>query len=110
MYCAGKRVGLMKDVLKIKVSIADRVYPLTVKIEEEEGIRIAVKKIDELIKKFELNYAVRDKQDVLAMCALQFASKLEIKNLNNETEKLNAKNKLDKLNSLLDLHLISSLK
>ncbi len=100
----------MKDVLKIKVSIADRVYPLTVKIEEEEGIRIAVKKIDELIKKFELNYAVRDKQDVLAMCALQFASKLEIKNLNNETEKLNAKNKLDKLNSLLDLHLISSLK
>lgn len=100
----------MKDVLKIKVSIADRVYPLTVKVEEEEGIRIAVKKIDELIKKFEQNYAVRDKQDVLAMCALQFASKLEIKNLYNENEKLDAKNKLDKLNSLLDLHLTSSLK
>ncbi len=28
-----------------------------------------------MIKKFEQSYAVRDKQDVLAMCALQFASK-----------------------------------
>jgi cell division protein ZapA len=95
----------MKEILKIKVSIADRVYPLTVKTEEEEGIRIAVKKINELIKKYEQNYAVRDKQDVLSMCALQFASKLEVKNLNEENEKIDAKNKLEKLNSLLDLHL-----
>jgi cell division protein ZapA len=27
-----------------------------------------------MMKQFEENYAVRDKQDVLAMCALQFAS------------------------------------
>jgi len=33
-----------------------------------------------MIKQFEENYAVRDKQDVLAMCALQFASQLEQKN------------------------------
>lgn len=98
----------MKETLKIKVSIADRVYPLTIKVEEEEGIRVAVKKINELIKKFELNYDVKDKQDVLAMSALQFASKLEVKNLNNENEKLDAKNKLNKLNSLLDLHLQTS--
>jgi cell division protein ZapA len=26
-----------------------------------------------MMKQFEENYAVRDKQDVLAMCALQFA-------------------------------------
>jgi cell division protein ZapA len=95
----------MKETLKIKVSIADRVYPLTVKVEEEEGIRKAVNKINELIKKFERNYAVRDKQDVLAMSALQFASKLEVKNLYNEREKLDAEAKLKKLNSLLDAHL-----
>jgi cell division protein ZapA len=29
------------------------------------------------MKQFEENYAVRDKQDVLAMCALQFASQVE---------------------------------
>jgi len=95
----------MKETLKIKVSIADRVYPLTVKTEEEEGIRKAVKKINELIKKFERNYAVRDKQDVLAMSALQFASKLEVKNLYNENEKKEAEIKLEKLNSLLEAHL-----
>jgi len=95
----------MNEKLKIKVNIADRVYPLTVKIEEEEGVRKAVKKINELVKKFEQNYAVRDKQDVLAMSALQFASKLEVKDLYNEKEKLDAENKLQKLNSLLDLHL-----
>ncbi len=95
----------MKETLKIKVSIADRVYPLTVKIEEEEGIRKAVNKINELIKKFELNYAVRDKQDVLAMSALQFASKLEVKNLYNENEKREAEEKLNKLNSLIEAQL-----
>ena len=95
----------MKETLKIKVSIADRVYPLTVKTEEEEGIRKAVKKINELIKKFERNYAVRDKQDVLAMSALQFASKLEVKNLYNENEKKEAEIRLGKINSLLDAHL-----
>jgi cell division protein ZapA len=42
---------------------------------QEEGLRSASKKIDKMIKQFEENYAVRDKQDVLAMCALQFASK-----------------------------------
>lgn len=67
----------MSDKLKIKLSIADRVYPLTIDPSQEEGLRKAAKNIEQLAKKFERNYAVRDKQDVLAMCALQFASKIE---------------------------------
>lgn len=67
----------MEDYLKIKVSIADRVYPLNIKRSEEEKIRLAAKKIDGLLKKYEENYAVRDKQDLLAMCALQLASRIE---------------------------------
>ena len=47
----------MNEKLKIKVTIGDRVYPLTIKSEgEEEGVRKAVKKINDLIKKFEENY------------------------------------------------------
>lgn len=65
----------MAQVLKIKLSIADRVYPLNIDPAQEEGLRKAAKEIEGMIKKFEQNYAVRDKQDVLAMCALQFASK-----------------------------------
>jgi cell division protein ZapA len=63
----------VKD-LSIKVNIANRIYPLTVKQEEEESIRLATKEINEMIKEYEQNYAVKDKQDLLAMCALQFAT------------------------------------
>lgn len=71
----------MEENLKIKLSIADRVYPLTIDSSQEEGLRSASKKIDEMIKNFEQSYAVRDKQDVLAMCALQFASQVEQKQI-----------------------------
>ena len=71
----------MDEKLKIKISVADRVYPLTVDPSQEEGLRSASKKIDAMIKQFEENYAVRDKQDVLAMCALQFAAQTEQKQI-----------------------------
>jgi len=76
----------MDDKLKIKISIADRVYPLTVDPSQEEGLRSASKKIDAMMKQFEENYAVRDKQDVLAMCALQFAAQVEQKQLDKSAD------------------------
>lgn len=60
--------------LSIKVVIASRTYPLTIKREEEEGVRKAAKLINDKIKEYEENYFVRDKQDLLAMCALQLAA------------------------------------
>jgi len=73
---------------KIKVNIAGRLYPLTVNENEEEFIRIASKKIEELVKNFESNFEVSDKQDVLAMCCLQFATKYEnvLKQQKNEQD------------------------
>ena len=76
----------MSEKLKIKISIADRVYPLTVDPSQEEGLRSASKKIDDMIKQFEQSYAVRDKQDVLAMCALQFAAQVEQKQISNSQD------------------------
>ncbi len=60
--------------ISIKVTIADRIYPLKIAIEEEENIRRAAKLINDRIKEFSDNYSVKDKQDLLSMCALQFAS------------------------------------
>lgn len=91
----------MDEKLKIKISIADRVYPLTVDMSQEEGLRSASKKIDLMIKQFEENYAVRDKQDVLAMCALQFASQLEQKQIDSSAENVEANERLKKINDLL---------
>jgi len=93
------------DKLKIKLSIADRIYPLTIAPSQEEGLRKAAKKIEEVIKQYEQSYAVRDKQDVLAMCALQFASKTEQHSINNDKEVIDARQKLSDLVAVLDNHL-----
>ena len=95
----------MDEKLKIKISIADRVYPLTVDMSQEEGLRSASKKIDVMIKQFEENYAVRDKQDVLAMCALQFASQLEQKQIDKSTDNTETNERLQKINNLLEQYL-----
>ncbi|MEZ7514060.1 cell division protein ZapA [Flavobacterium frigidarium] len=95
----------MDEKLKIKISIADRVYPLTVDFSQEEGLRSASKKIDVMMKQFEENYAVRDKQDVLAMCALQFASQVEQKQIDNSINGEETIERINKLNALLDQYL-----
>jgi cell division protein ZapA len=95
----------MSEKLKIKISIADRVYPLTVDPSQEEGLRSASKKIDVTIKQFEQNYAVRDKQDVLAMCALQFASQVEQQKIDKSAIEEDSILKLIKLNDLLGEYL-----
>ncbi len=96
----------MAESLKIKVTVAGRVYPLNVKnANEEEGMRKAANKINDLVSRYEQNYAVSDKQDVLAMCALQFASLIEIKAINKEEDLNEAIETMNKLNVLLDEHL-----
>ena len=97
----------MSEQLKIKLSIANRVYPLTILTSQEEGLRKAAKNIDAMIKQFEQSYSVRDKQDVLAMCALQFASQVEQKSIDKESINEHVEEKLNALNSMLQLHLDS---
>ena len=97
----------MSEQLKIKLSIGNRVYPLTIAPSQEEGLRIAAKKIETMIGQFEQNYSVRDKQDVLAMCALQFASQLEQQSIDKEIVNDEVKDKLIALDELLQSHLIS---
>ncbi|MCH7525011.1 MAG: cell division protein ZapA [Bacteroidetes bacterium] len=97
----------MSKKFKIKLSIANRVYPLTVEPEQEEGLRKAALKISTMIKQFEQSYSVRDKQDVLAMCALQFASQTEQKTIDKENLSEEVEFKLNALDQLLKEHLSS---
>ncbi len=64
----------MSDV-SIKVTIAGRTYPLTIQSEEEAGIRSAEQSLEESVQLFQQNYAVKDKQDLLAMAALQVTAR-----------------------------------
>jgi cell division protein ZapA len=97
----------MSDKLKIKLSIANRVYPLTILPSQEEGLRKAAKNIEAMITQFEQSYSVRDKQDVLAMCALQFASQVEQKSIDKDNVSEHVEDKLSALNNMLELHLNS---
>lgn len=65
------------DKLKINVDVAGRSYPLQVDAPQQAVLQKAADKIEQMTKMFEANYAVRDKQDILAMCALQLAAQLE---------------------------------
>ena len=83
---------------KIKLTIANRIYPLNVPSDQEEGLRAASKKIEILIKHYEENYAVKDKQDVLAMCALQLATQNEQENMFEEKNSNLVEQRIEKLN------------
>lgn len=63
--------------LSIKVTIAGRIYPMKVGADEENKVRDAAKNVDANLKYLQENFAVKDKQDLLAMTALQMAIKAE---------------------------------
>lgn len=89
------------DKLSIKINIANRFYPLKIERSSEENIRNAVKSIEKRLKFYEDNYAIKDKQDILAMCLIEYASKIE----KNKNTKLisddGITDKLDIIESLL---------
>ena len=61
--------------LSLKVIVAGRTYPLTVNQGEEVKVTKAAEDINRAIKTLQDNYAVKDMQDLLAMTALQLATK-----------------------------------
>jgi cell division protein ZapA len=65
------------EELTITVNIADRPYRLKIKREEEEVIRKAVKEIEQRIKEYSEHFAFNDKQDLIAMVLLHYASTAE---------------------------------
>lgn len=57
----------------IQVIIGGRSYPIKVTDEEEEMVLKVVMEINEKIKKFQMTYQQRDKQDCLSMALLTYA-------------------------------------
>jgi cell division protein ZapA (FtsZ GTPase activity inhibitor) len=62
------------DELPITITIAGRPYRLTIGRNEEEIVRKAAKHIEGQISHYAGNYRYSDKQDLLAMVALHFAT------------------------------------
>ena len=77
--------------LSISITIADRPYKLAIDSGHEELFRRSAKLIDKKIKEYSSNYAYKDKQDLLAMVALEFTTNF----LENEIEASESKQELD---------------
>ena len=90
---------------KIKLNIGNRVYPLSVDTNQEEILRKAAKQINQMINDYESKYAVRDKQDSLAMCALQILSQSKTFSNDDDKEIFEIGDKLNKIKELIDSRL-----
>lgn len=89
----------MED-LSIKIRIADRDYPMKVKRDDEERVRMASRLINEKIKSYKEQFGIDDKQDLLAMVA--FDSLVE-KMTSEESHQLTDQAVFEKVNHLNQL-------
>ena len=100
----------MSELNSVKVSIGNRAYPIRVSKDEEEKVLLAAQTINSKLKEFEESYAVKDKQDLLAMCVLQYATE-SIGNHKKEGKKDHGDGdettQIDYLTSLIDDYLAS---
>lgn len=90
------------EVRRITINIAGRVYPLNVPAAEEETLRKVGKQIENMIKDFEQNFDVRDKQDALAMCALKLGTNAEVVSLQYEKSIHSTNERLTQINQSLN--------
>ncbi len=57
--------------LSIKIKIGNREYPMKVRPEDESMVRQMGKLINEKMKVFQTRFGIQDKQDLLAMVAIE---------------------------------------
>jgi len=73
------------EELAVKIRIGGRVYPMKVQATDEKCVRTASKLIDEQVKNYSAKFGIHDKQDLLAMVALDCF--IDALNLKDETTK-----------------------
>jgi cell division protein ZapA len=86
----------------ISITIADRSYRLVIDKAQEELVRRSAKLIDNRLKEYSANYAYKDKQDLLAMVALEHTTNyLQHERVKNETE-ITLEKKLIEIDTVLE--------
>ncbi|CAN5767125.1 hypothetical protein BH11BAC7_BH11BAC7_31460 [soil metagenome] len=92
----------------VKITIAGRTYPIKVDAAEEAFVHDAAKSINERVDQLEKGFVVKDKQDLLALTALQIATQ----QLETQTKVVDDKDgimaSLTEIDELLDAHLAKS--
>ena len=92
----------------VNINIAGRSYPVKVDSAEEAFVHEASALINKRVSQLEKGFVVKDKQDLLALTALQFATQY----LEAQTKIIDDKDgilaRLSEVDDLLDAHLAKS--
>ncbi|MEK6616059.1 MAG: cell division protein ZapA [Bacteroidota bacterium] len=95
----------MKDQLSIKVTIAGRIYPLTIERLEEENVRKAVKLINEKVSEYQRSFNDKDTQDFLVMTCLPYVTQsLELQR-NSQRDDKSVFDRLEKIDKAVSAEL-----
>lgn len=93
----------------INLSIANRSYPLVAHDEEERKSLVkAAELVNERIRQYEKDYAVIDRQDLLAMTALHIAAELLSKHHPKNNKQIDISARIAAMEQLVTLELESS--
>lgn len=75
--------------VQIRVTIADKEYPMRVAQDEEEIVRKAAKIVNDSMAAYRDRYGIKDKQDLLAMVAFDsLIEKLMVEKAKQQTDHL----------------------
>ncbi len=92
----------MSESISIKVNIGGRKYPLSVAQKDENLIQEIANEINTTLESLQNRYSVNDKQDLIAMAALQVSTKRALNRTSNSSAIKPDDNILEDLQTLLD--------
>ena len=91
---------------RIEIKIASRIYPMNINPEEEAMVVECAQEISGILRQFEERYSVSDKQDALAMVAIQLAIReAKLKKQMKDNEEITAE-RIAKLLELIDQSIV----
>ncbi len=93
-----------EDKITIRVSIAERYYPITIARSEEESFRLIAKQINEQLLQLKQRFPSKDLQDYMAMSLLQYA--LRLKKTETPSELIELTQKIEQLNKTVEDFLV----
>ncbi len=91
--------------LSIKIKIGNREYPMKVAAHEEARIREAGKKINERLRSYQEQFGIDDKQDLLAMVAIDSYVQRAQSSEEHQSTDDTAMAQIEKLNQLISAEL-----
>jgi cell division protein ZapA len=93
------------DELSISLTIAGRSYKLVVEKENEALFRKSAKLIEKRMKDYSGSYAYKDNQDLLAMVALEYATRYLRDEEGTSESSIQLEHRLQEINAVLNTYL-----